>query len=91
MGVILVILLVSEHQIHLLLHMSPGRAVELRMRYLQQLYDDGILTAIEYKEKKQSSYVYLMLTVYVATYYTYVTVIRMYIQPWMKLMQKQPT
>ena len=38
---------------------SPGRAVELRMknfeqlRYLQQLYDDGILTQIEYEEQKE--------------------------------------
>ena len=38
---------------------SPGRSVELRMknyeqlRYLQELYDDGILTAEEYQEQKQ--------------------------------------
>ena len=38
---------------------SPGRAVELRMknfeqlRYLQQLYDDGILTQFEYEEQKE--------------------------------------
>ena len=38
---------------------SPGRSVELRMknyeqlRYLQQLYDDGILTGEEYQEQKQ--------------------------------------
>ena len=38
---------------------SPGRSVELRMknyeqlRYLQQLYDDGILTREEYQEQKQ--------------------------------------
>lgn len=37
---------------------SPGRSVELRMknfeqlRYLQQLYDDGILTSTEYEEQK---------------------------------------
>ena len=38
---------------------SPGRSVELRiknyeqLRYLQQLYNDGILTAEEYHEQKQ--------------------------------------
>ena len=36
---------------------SPGRSVELRMKnyeqYLQQLYDDGILTREEYQEQKQ--------------------------------------
>ena len=38
---------------------SPGRSVELRMknfeqlRYLQQLYDDGILTTTEYEEQKE--------------------------------------
>ena len=38
---------------------SHGRSVELRMknykqlRYLQELYDDGILTAEEYQEQKQ--------------------------------------
>ena len=44
--------------------LSPGKAVELRMktfeqlRYLQQLYEDGILTIKEFedqKEKKLSS------------------------------------
>lgn len=40
--------------------MSPGRSVELRMknfeqlRYLQQLHDDGVLTASEYAEQKQT-------------------------------------
>ena len=39
---------------------SPGKAVDLRMknyqqlRYIQQLYDDGILSAVEYNEQKQS-------------------------------------
>ena len=38
---------------------SPGRSVELRMknfeqlRYLQQLYDDGILMTTEYEEQKE--------------------------------------
>ena len=41
------------------LGISPGRSVELRMknfeqlRYLQQLYDDGILTSTEYEEQKK--------------------------------------
>ncbi len=39
---------------------SPGKSVELRMknfeqlRYLQQLYDDGILTEDEYREQKRN-------------------------------------
>ena len=39
--------------------MSPGKAVDLRMknfeqlRYLQQLYDDGILTMKEFEEQKE--------------------------------------
>ena len=38
---------------------SPGKAVDLRMknyeqlRYIQQLFDDGILTEAEYIEQKQ--------------------------------------
>lgn len=38
---------------------SPGKAVDLRMknyqqlRYIQQLFDDGILTQAEYVEQKQ--------------------------------------
>ena len=38
---------------------SPGKAVDLRMknyqqlRYIQQLYDDGILTELEYTEQKR--------------------------------------
>ena len=38
---------------------SPGQSVELRMKnykqlcYLQQLFDDGILTGEEYQEQKQ--------------------------------------
>lgn len=40
--------------------MSPSKAVELRMknfeqlRYLQQLFDDKILTEKEYSEQKQN-------------------------------------
>ena len=39
---------------------SPGKAVDLRMknyqqlRYIQQLFDDGILTEVEYIEQKSS-------------------------------------
>ena len=39
---------------------SPGKAIELRMKnfeqlcYLQQLYDDGILNAKEFAEQKQN-------------------------------------
>lgn len=39
---------------------SPGKSIDLRMknleqlRYIQQLYEDNILTDIEFKEQKQN-------------------------------------
>ena len=56
-----------DNQLVVWLHqLSPAKSTELKiknyeqLRYLQNLYDDGILTRTEYTEQTQQIWVFLM-------------------------------